>query len=42
MLMGDDSCSKGRGSNPGDEYWMDILFTLICSEKCIVCLKDQK
>ena len=40
MVMGDDSCSKGRGF----ESWRCILeghfFTLICYKNCIVCLKE--
>ena len=41
MVMGDDSCLRGRGFNPGTVYWMDI-FTLICCENGIVCLKKTK
>ena len=44
MVMGDDSCSKGRGFESGrhilDEY-LDF-FTLICCKNCIVCLKRPK
>ena len=25
MVMGDDSCSRVVGSNPGTVYWMDIF-----------------
>ena len=42
VVMGDDSCLKGRGF----ESWRHILdghfFTLICCKNCIVCLKRQK
>ena len=26
MVMGDDSCPRGRGSNPSTIYWMDIFY----------------
>ena len=26
VVMGDDSCSIGVGSNPGTVYWMDVTF----------------
>ena len=31
MVMGDDSCSRGDGSNPGVTYYLDghDIFTLI-------------
>ena len=25
VVMGGDSCSEGRGSNPGTVYWMNIF-----------------
>ena len=38
VVMGDQSCPKVVGSNPGTVYLMDIwtFFTLICCKICIV------
>ena len=30
MVMGDDSCSRGQGSNPGTVYRMDMTFFHNC------------
>ena len=31
VVMGDDSCQEGMGSNPGAVYWMDMAFLhMIC------------
>ena len=42
VVMGDDSCLKGRGF----ESWHCVLdghfFTLICCKNCIVCLKKTE
>ena len=37
-VMGQDSCSKVMGSNPGAVYWMNI-FSQIFVGKLYVCLK---
>ena len=44
VVMEDDSKSRGRGSNPGAVYWIELtFFTLICSKNCInVCFKRPK
>ena len=41
MVKGEDSNQKVVSSNPGAGYWM-VIFTLICCENCIVCLKELK
>ena len=41
VVKGDDSCSRGAGSNPGAIYCMDI-FTYICCKNGSVCLKRPK
>ena len=41
MVMGDDSCSRVVGSNPGTVYWMDI-FHIYLLQNCNVCLKRPK
>ena len=43
VVMGGDSCSKGRGFESRRNKLMDIFFTLICCTICNdVCLKRQK
>ena len=38
VVMGDDS--RGRGSNPGTVYWIDMtFFSVICFKNCTVCFR---
>ena len=39
MVMGDDSCSRGRGFESQSHLLDGHFFTLICGKNCIVCLK---
>ena len=40
--MGDDSCLRGRGFESRRHILDGYYFTLICCEKCFVCLKRPK
>ena len=43
MVMGDDSCSEGRGFKSRRHIVAcRHFFTLICCKNCIVCLKRSK
>ena len=42
MVMGYDSCSKGRGFKSQCRILDGHFFTLICCKKSIVCLKTTK
>ena len=44
MFMGDYSCSRVLGFNPGAAYWMDIwtFFQIDCAKNCNFCLKSPK
>ena len=42
MVMGRDSVSEGRGSNPSTIYWMDIFSHIFVVKICNVCLKRLK
>ena len=42
MVMGDDSCAKGRGFKSRHCILDGQFFTLICCKNCIVCLKGLK
>ena len=42
MVMGDDSCSKGRGFESQRCILDGHFLTLICCKKIIVCLKRPK
>ena len=43
VVMGDNSCLRGHGFDPGAVYCMDLrFFTFICCKICIVCSKRRK
>ena len=42
MVLGDDSCSKGRGFESRHHILDGHVFTFICCKNCIVCLKRPK
>ena len=42
MVMGDDSCLRGRGFESRCHILDGRFFTLICCKYCIVCLKKPK
>ena len=42
MVMGDDSCSKGRGFESRRRILDGHFFTFICCKNCNVCLKRPK
>ena len=42
MVMGDDSCSRGRGFESLHHILDRHFLTLICCNNCIVCLKITK
>ena len=42
VVMGDDSCLKGRGFESQRHILDGHFFTLICCKKCIACLKRPK
>ena len=42
VVMGDDSCSKGRGFESRCHMLDGIFVTLICCKNCVVCLKRPK
>ena len=42
MVMGDDSCSKGRGSESRRRILDGHFFTFICCKNCNVCLKKTE
>ena len=42
MVMGGDSCSKGRGFESRDRILDGQFFTYICCKNCIDCLKSPK
>ena len=41
VVMGDDSCLKGRGFESRQGILDGHFFTLICCKNCIVCLKNK-
>ena len=41
MVMGDDSCSRGQGSNPGTVYRMDMTFFHNCLLFKLYCLFEK-
>ena len=42
MVMGDDSCSKGRGFESRRRILDGHFFTFICCKNCKVCLKKTE
>ena len=42
MVMGGNSCSKGRGFKSQCHLLVGHFFTLICCKNCNVCLKRRK
>ena len=42
MVMGDDSCSKGRGFESRRRILDGHFFTFICCKNCNVCLKKTE
>ena len=42
VVLGDDSCSKGRGFESRHHILDGHVFTFICCKNCIVCLKRPK
>ena len=42
MVMGDDSCLKGRGFESRRRILDGHFFTFICCKNCNVCLKKTK
>ena len=42
MVMGDDSCLRGRGFEIQQHIMDGHFFGLICCKNCIVCMKRPK